>query len=949
MLHKCHRFISVLGAHSIISHSLIIEYVRNKYAGYYKIVENKYRTYLINKLSNSTRKNFATVAQEMGYFLYQSSLDNDLYNLCTNPNAFMVFTIYSEIEDLTYWKHLFQQGFTMQGLLDRFNEISQDIIEEAIPLILYRARGICANAHNNNELKRIIDYSIHYLDSNPNCKDTDWLWLYCSLLTYYIRVANKEKASELADIVLSQTGENKSYTHFRIIACQYKAQTLLDNDFALAIKYLEESAELSLSENTYESAIVAYINLGLFLSQRGEYDKALHYYKIAQELIDKEIKNDASLIIQRYICLNNLAGFYHRIGNANLENEYDHNAKVCFLKIQNLPYSSRLSPEQTLLQYRIIGFNMMLNGKLEEGVSQLNHAIEMLEKNQADMPLEIYYLDKFKIMHDVAKGYAFNNNYKLAVEQLVSYDEDICKLFKENPIHFHEIYFDHLHTFANIMSDLGYYKASLFFYKTIINQGEQIERFSSFGRKSYIAEIWEKIAILFIKENEKVEALNAFEKSIDAIIPYIDNCNFLQLFAKYEIEKEYYREEGAEFQSFDIECLGKFYTKNKTNNPSISAFIAIYMLTCSLDVDKSNYIQIKDYVDTILNGNYFKHEDMGSKQYFALLPLIADYCDRLSVFYWDNRELNKSIYYSKISVTCYERDSVKKNKLSELQALRHLANTLDAVGDKEQSFIYYKRAIDECNAVRSTNFDIVFMKSRLLYDYGVALYATNIVEAEYTLHEALNIAHSIYDNQSEVSIIIADIQEALGNVYDDTNRPDEAEKMYKSAIHVLSKNKDDSDFSDRLGKYYNNYGIMLVKQNRREEAKNMLKTSREIRLNYDKKGLIRTDDILYRLAFMEEDYNAAYKYLKEILETEREFNILSSNLLNEYVSYTDAFANVCIRINKVEEGKQAYKNAFDMVFLGSFQGGYSDSQLQNITTIVVRVNELFGTTDFLKE
>ena len=79
---------------------------------------------------------------------------------------------------------------------------------------------------------------------------------------------------------------------------------------------------------------------------------------------------------------------------------------------------------------------------------------------------------------------------------------------------------------------------------------------------------------------------------------------------------------------------------------------------------------------------------------------------------------------------------------------------------------------------------------------------------------------------------------------------------------------------------------MLIKQNRKDEAKKMLALSREIRLDNDKPGLIRTDDILYKLALMEENYYDAYKYLKEILEIDREYNFLS-NQFAEFVNYTD--------------------------------------------------------------
>lgn len=950
ILYKCHRFISVYGGRSSISHSLITNYIKKRYDSYLECVQNKYKSYLTNKLSNAPREMFANIVHDMGYFYYHSSLNNELHALCTNPNAFIVFSIYGEIEDLTYWKHLFQNGYTMEDLLSRLNELPIDIKESAIPTILYRARGICANAHNNNELKRVIDFSNSYFKSCSNCNEEDRLWLYCHSLSYYIRLNNPEKALELSDIILTTTDSNPLYAEFRILAYQYKAQALLNIDFNQSVECLKKSAELSVMENSFESAIVAYINLGLFLAQRGQYDQALHYYTIARQLINKEIKNDSSLIIQKYNCLNNLSGLYNRIGDAENEKEYGHMARMCFLEIQNTPYSSRLSPEHRLMQLRTIGFNMMLDGKIEEGRNHMEQALEELEKLRADMSSDVCDKEKFLIKHDCAKGYAFNGKYVLAVEQLISYDKDICYSFNRNPCFFYELYFDHLSTLATITSDLGYHKASIYYYNDIIHKIEIVKKLRDLGRKTYVSDVWEKLSIQYIKEKCKAEAINSFDNAISGIIPYIEDDNsYLRLLAKYEIEKEQYLEYGLEMPTFDDEYLGNLYTKVKGKKSPLDTYIAVYLLDDFSKINKENASNVEDYIDTILNGDFFKYDDKTSKQHQAIIPYLAKCCDTLAVFYFDEREIEKSISYSKLSIACYEQNHSTKHFLYKLQALHHFANNLDTIGNKEQALQYYLMAIDECNNSELTGNDIVYMKSRILYDYGVALYGSDISKSEQILQEASQTAYSIYDEQTEVSIILADIQEALGNVYDDTNRIIEAENMYKSAIHVLSKYKDDPDFAYRLGKSYNNYGIMLIKQNRKDEAKKMLILSRDIRFDNDKSGLIRTDDILYKLALMEENYHDAYKYLKEILEIDREYHFLS-NRFDEFVNYTDAFANACIRIGKIEEGQQAYKRVFDMVSFGGFLGGgYSDVQLKNITAVVVRVNELFGTTDFLKQ
>lgn len=301
--------------------------------------------------------------------------------------------------------------------------------------------------------------------------------------------------------------------------------------------------------------------------------------------------------------------------------------------------------------------------------------------------------------------------------------------------------------------------------------------------------------------------------------------------------------------SFDNEYLANFYSKIKGKKSVLDTYIAVYLLKNNSDINKENVSKIEDYIDTILNGDFFKYDNKTSKQHQALVPFLAERCDTLAVFYFDEREMEKSISYSKLSIACYEQIHSAKHLLPKLRALHHLANNLDAIGNKEQALQYYLKAINELDNSKLKGNDVVYIKSRILYDYRIALYESNISKSEGILLEASKIAYSIYDEQSEISIVIADIQEALGNIYDDTNRIIEAEKMYKSAIHVLSKFKDDPDFAYRLGKAYNNYGIMLLKQDRKDDAKRILVLSRDIRLNYDKSGLIRTDDMLYFVGF----------------------------------------------------------------------------------------------------
>lgn len=944
LLYKCHRFISVLGGRSTISHSLVTKAVKGRYADVYENVQNKYKAYLSKRMAQSSYDNFAPLAQEMGHLLYHSSLDDDLHALCTNPAVFIMLSLYNSIDGITYWKHLFQKGYTMEAMLGRLDELSHDMIESAILHVLFHARGICSVTHNNNELKRVLDYSASYIESCPESTESDLMMLKCHLLTYYIRIHDYERVVELSDQVLYETESDE----YRIIAYQYKAQACQETDFALSIKCLEEAASLSVKIQDYESAVVAYTNLGLFFSQRGTYDKALYYYNAAYHLIDKAIKDNASLIVQRYVCLMNMTSLYRRIGNFSKESAYERLAQECFKEIYNTPYEAYLQPEVIIVANRRAGFNLMIKGNTEEGAGKLDMCVEMLERSKSDLSADAYYKELFSIKHDCAKGYAYVGDFISAVKQLITIDQKVRELFRESPLAFFEIYFEHLSVFAKVLADLGYYKASLHYYNTIIVHSEKVRQSRGLGNKSFIARIWKKIAVLLIKENEKTDAFDAYEKSMSEILPFIsEDHTFLMLYARYKVEQEYFIKGGEDKDFFKLEHLKVMHDKAKEAVHPLSTFLAVCLLERLPGINNDNYELVEECIDTIFNGSYVQCGGDGGDLKTALLSYVAIYCDDMSCVYFKRGNIKRSIYYSKQSVACYEQVTLEKYRCPKLQAIHHLANSLDTVGDKKQALAYYRKAISEFDKIDATDHDFIKLKSVILYDYAIAIYGDDITYAELVLDEALNTAYSIYDEYGYIAIIVADIQESLGNLYDDTGRFDDAEKMYKSAIHVLSKKRDDPDHANRLGKFYNNYGIMLIKQNRLDEAWEMLGVSREIRLNNDKRGLLRTDDILYRLSMMEKNFTDAYKYLKEILEVCFDTNDVGYSQLNEFANYTNMFAELCLQIGKADEGKQAYKRLYGII-ASDASGVSSETQLNNIVAVVMRATQLFGTTDFLK-
>ena len=160
------------------------------------------------------------------------------------------------------------------------------------------------------------------------------------------------------------------------------------------------------------------------------------------------------------------------------------------------------------------------------------------------------------------------------------------------------------------------------------------------------------------------------------------------------------------------------------------------------------------------------------------------------------------------------------------------------------------------------------------------------------------------------------------------------------------------DFSDelaqhRLGVALNNYGIMLIKQNRFDEAKKVLLHSRDIRLKSDPYGVKCTDESLYKLALCEGKYEDAYTYLKEILEIQEKYGVMECNMLNEFTNYTDVFVQICLEINKIKEAQLAYKKIYDLI-CNIPKENMTEEMYENKKTITERIISIFKTTDFLK-
>ena len=106
---------------------------------------------------------------------------------------------------------------------------------------------------------------------------------------------------------------------------------------------------------------------------------------------------------------------------------------------------------------------------------------------------------------------------------------------------------------------------------------------------------------------------------------------------------------------FDDEYLNTLYSKVKGKKSPLDTYIAVYLLDNFSEINKENASNVEDYIDTILNGDFFKYDDKTSKQHQALIPFLAKCCDTLAVFYFDERKIENVM-------TDFERQYYKEHR-----------------------------------------------------------------------------------------------------------------------------------------------------------------------------------------------------------------------------------------------------------------------------------------------
>lgn len=945
VLYMFHKQISILGSNTDISHGKIKQLIKQIFieSDLYQKTCKRYENYLNAKLNTVQDHEYLNTLLDICNFYYTTNNYKKLYHICVKLSTFRLFDLFGGHNNELYWKKLYEEGFSISNMMEQFNNNDHPGSFEDVLHEMNQIRALCANIHATTGIYKCLLFCEEFYNTHINqIPQSALLTLKKDFLIYHVWVGNREKVLLLADELLNTDCADDSLSWLiKAHALNSKAQFIKDTDIREASSCLTLAADFFLKANNDEGAIVCYINKGLYNAQSGFYENALKSYDYALDLCNNSIKNDPSLIIQKFNCLRNLSSLYARMGMKDKENSFSHSSKMIFVQILNSQYASRLQPSQIIYYHSTVGHNMMIDGKIEEGKNEISKGFHFLQMHRMDFSYLDFHIATFDLNLSLAKGYAYNGDHIQSIVTLLYPYEEVLKQYAIAPNDLRNKFYDYNLYLSLNCKDLGYTKAALYYIYVIINENQnQIS-------PAVLIKCWNELSEIYLLEQDEKNVQKALDNVICNLKILVDKeSSYLPNYVMALIRKENYINGKVLLSSLCTEEATNMLLNTNSYNVHFKQYLVLHILLNEVKNEITDeIIELLDKHILSVSKNCLNAELFDSN---AVYLLIGEYCDNIGAYYmFEKHNIEKAIEYAQYSTSYFLQVTETKGMGKRVYAMHHLANYLDSRGNKEEAIKQYKQAllfVEECDDKTK---EYTCRKSSLLYDYAIAIYHNDIQKAERLLRTALNNLGNLYLDDHHASRVLADIQEALGNLYDDTNRYDEAEEMYKSATFILEKYKDLQEMSSRLGKVYNNYGIMLIKQGEYDKAMKKLLKSREIRIGTDNRGLIQTDDILYRLSCMYNKKDRAFDYLAEIIETEEKYNILACGLLNEYVNYVDLYAQLSLELHREIDGQNAYKKVFMFLELSNMGGIPSDSYLNNLTTIIKRIHELFGTTDFL--
>ena len=960
LLYKCHQFISPLGIIYKISHDIIKYNILNRYYNQrYNIVIEAYTAYLENKLYHYTPNAYLrNYIYELTSIYKNNENYNKLHSLCVKPFVFLLLyqQYYRDLVDIC--SILSKQQLSILEVYDRlksnFNSFPKDIKSEDLKAYLLKCiRTICRDARSLYEYKKALEMSNEFFKNNDltNEYEIDFL---CDQLEYFDLNDDLGHGVDLANCLIEKIGTDEKYTHFLSMVYYHKGHLLRKHSFEESASLIRKSIEYSKNNNEISSAAVSLINLAISYAQHSYYNEAYNIYSEVDSLIQESIKEIPSLIIQQYTCWKNLSALFNRMGNRKKEFHFKKKAGLCYLQIRHSEYQSLLHLSTIIDENASLADMMMRNGDIEEGIKEFEQTLQLVE-NENNNFTQIEYLSSIiEISVSFSKCYATNGMFEEALNVLMRIENVFQHSVNSHPEYFAERYLLYLQELSDLFSDLKCFKTACAYYDMAISEYEIVNSKQTIGIKSYLPDTYKKYARVLFNHQNHADAFSNWDKASNLYLQL--SCTNKWYFGNYidtnlEIFHSLFYHKVIDNYSFDsIRLLfdnlkGSIGDKEELINFWLFAGVKIIML--AIEQDRINEVE-----DVILMINHVIDNKSGSVTIKQINYILATSCSELSRHkYYDEFNIKASLALALLSDEYYNLSNIEtQDRLSVIHNLQHCANCYDKLGDIDNAYKYYNEALKSISNIPNKTSQVVFREGGILYDYGIAAYNNgNITVAVECFTKTIQCYEKVYDEKSNVALQLADAEQALANIYDDTKEYDQAEKLYKSAIYVLENVDDEfSDMAnDRLGLTLNNYGIMLLKSFRVDEARRILTYSREVRLKFDKYGLIKTDDSLYRLSVYEDKDNDALMYLREILETFVNNGQLTNIHLNEFVYYTDTYAVLCLKFGKIKDARCSYKVLYDILVSNIDKEKMSDQDRKNLRVIIDRTKDLFGNSDFL--
>ena len=953
LLLKCHRFISVLGTLNSIAHSKIEAAVIQLYE---KEVGNEvfaaFESYLTGCVQQmDSGRSYLTAVLQLSHLYYQQDRLEELNKLITTPQVFLTLHDNSLNELRQYYLKTAGQGYSLLPLVSNLEAAGQfgSRVDESELLLLAYARKLCLSVNQFEDLSKLLSISETWYNDGLGSEVHRALYLgdylnYCSYTGCY------DKGYEIAGRLLEEPGTPKP---LRALACINVAEYLRNTDIEGCVEHYSMALKLYLEFEDYEGAIVSLINAGISLAKAGIYDKALEMYQKAEYYISVHIKNYPLLIIQRFTCYSNMASLYGRMNDHAKMEENRQNAHGCFLQIRNSEFEPLLSPVVIVSEQADFGYRLMAAGNIQEGLDELTQAREKLEFYEPNMSQTQYAIHRFDIYSTMAKGYACNQRFSEAVDVLLPIRADLEDAFDKQPEVFAEQSLLYLRLMANLLSDMGEYEKAVSYLQKALEQYEVAVKVTKLGYNSYHADTLRLYAECLIAKGDLEEGLACLSRArdeYDLLTVKDDSC--LEPFIETAIESFSVRYHGKTIEHYTLDLLEGLQAELRERMSAQPQFALYYIVVCvkiiMLHREAGTLVEAEDcFLHLYRLLDLFKKEESPFHFVQTVLPFMAYSADELAKEKHDRRFLKDTLLYSQMAVVYLDAVTVTSSNAAQVSSvIQHCANYHDEAGLRREALGLYQKALHSLELQDDDQPILRFRKAGILYDLSQAMIHEDREQAKGVLEECVALYQDLYDADSNVAIQYADAEQALANILDDEGDFPEAERLYRSAIHVLEYFTEEPLALGRLGLALNNYGIMLTKQHRFSEAREKLLHSREIRKETDTFRTIYTDDTLYRLEYVQGNVETACSYLKEILDILEQYGVIESDSLNEFADYTDTYASFCLEIGKDEDAKRAYSHLYDLVGAASAGGRVMRKNRRHIRK---RVQELFKTTAFLSD